>query len=320
MAVVDDAPPRLTPRLSGRMAAGVAGGLAGGVVFGVVMQLGGSIPMVAQLVGRESWVAGWAVHMSIAAFVGLTFALIFGSFAVGLSVSTLLGSFYGLIWWVLGGLTLMPLRLGSGLFVFDSTAWESLVGHLAYGCALGALYAVVGHLWLGARRRRDAVPAPAASPADSAASSLGEPSPAAPGFGPSGFGPPGSAGPGLAAPSTAASGALPTPSPPPLAARSGLLGSPPVALPLERRTPPTSTGQPSILEFVLPPVDTDPAAPPAPAGPAGPAGPGTAPLPPSVPWAGWQQPDLTPDRATPPPDPGPPAPGRKPWEVRQHRG
>lgn len=110
------------------------------------MQVTGTIPMVAQLVDRESQVVGWAVHLGIAMFVGTTYALIFGLFAVGVLISTVLGVFYGMVWWILGGLTLMPLRLGLGLFVFDTAAWQSLAGHLAYGLALGAGYAVVGQL------------------------------------------------------------------------------------------------------------------------------------------------------------------------------
>lgn len=45
---------------------------------------------------------------------------------------------------MLGGLTLMPLQLGLGLFVLDTAAWQSLAGHLAYGLPLGVIYALVG--------------------------------------------------------------------------------------------------------------------------------------------------------------------------------
>lgn len=136
--------PALTPGLFGRLWAGVVGGLAGGVGFGILMQTTGAILMVASLVEGESALVGWLVHMSIAGFVGTTYALIFGPFSVALTISTLLGVFYGLVWWVLGGLTLMPLRLGAGLFVLDTAAWQSLAGHVAYGLALGVGYAVVG--------------------------------------------------------------------------------------------------------------------------------------------------------------------------------
>lgn len=166
MVTTDPTAPQ--PGLSTRLVAGVAGGLAGGVVFGVLMQVTGVIPDVAALVGRDSILVGWAVHMSIAAFVGTTYALLFGWFAVVLSISTLMGAFYGLVWWVLGGLTLMPLRLGMGLFVLDSAAWQSLVGHVAYGLVLGAAHMMVGHLWAGAGKngRHPARPVAAAEPTD----------------------------------------------------------------------------------------------------------------------------------------------------------
>lgn len=152
------------PGWFGRTVAGIAGGLAGGLVFGVLMQLTGVISAVAGLVDQESVAVGWAVHMSIAVFVGLTYTVLFGLFADGLPISTVLATFYGIIWWVLGGLTLMPLRLGLGLFVFDTTAWQSLAGHATYGLVLGVVYTGVCR-WLAGRRDR-AEPFPAAwSPA-----------------------------------------------------------------------------------------------------------------------------------------------------------
>jgi hypothetical protein len=150
-AIEDPAPPG--PGFIARVGAGVVGGLAGGVVFGILMQVTGVIPMVAQLIGHESILVGWGVHMAIAAFVGTTYALFFGWFAVVLSISTLMGAFYGLVWWVFGGLTLMPLRLGMGLFVFDTAAWQSLAGHFAYGLVLGVAYPVVAHVLAGTRTR-----------------------------------------------------------------------------------------------------------------------------------------------------------------------
>jgi hypothetical protein len=141
------------PGWFGRIVAGVAAGLAGGAVFGILLQLTGTIPVVARLVDQESPAIGWAVHMTIAVFVGITYTLIFGIFSEGLLISAVLGSFYGIIWWVLGGLALMPLRLGLGLFVFDATAWQSLAGHVAYGLVLGGVYAVMVQLLAGRRER-----------------------------------------------------------------------------------------------------------------------------------------------------------------------
>jgi hypothetical protein len=151
------------PGWFGRIGAGGAGGVVGGAVFGILMQLTGALPVVANLVDKESVAAGWAVHMGIAVATGLGYALLFGFFAEGLAISAILGVFYGIIWWVLGGLTLMPLRLGLGLFVFDAAAWQSLAGHVAYGLALGLVYAVVCHLLARAQARR---PAPATLPGE----------------------------------------------------------------------------------------------------------------------------------------------------------
>jgi hypothetical protein len=52
----------------------------------------------------------------------------------------------------LGGLTLMPLRLGTGLFVLNADAWKSLAGHLAFGFVLGTSYAFVNPTRPGAHR------------------------------------------------------------------------------------------------------------------------------------------------------------------------
>jgi hypothetical protein len=133
----------MMPGWFGRIWAGVAGGFVGGVVFGILMQVTGAIPVVASLIDQESVAVGWALHMGIAVFVGATYAIIFGFFSEGVPLSVVLGAFYGTIWWVLGGLTLMPLRLGLGLFVFDASAWQSLAGHLAYGLTMGLVYAMV---------------------------------------------------------------------------------------------------------------------------------------------------------------------------------
>jgi hypothetical protein len=128
------------------MLAGVIGGLAGGVAFGGLMQLTGTLPMVAQLVDRESVLVGWSVHLGIAVLVGVTYALIFGLPALAPSISSVLGVFYGLVWWILGALTLLPMRLGLGLFVLDTAAWQSLAGHAVYGLVLGVVFAVAGQL------------------------------------------------------------------------------------------------------------------------------------------------------------------------------
>jgi hypothetical protein len=126
-----------------RIGAGIIGGLVGGVAFGILMQITDMIPMVAMLVGSEAAVVGWLVHLVIAAFIGATFAVLFGRYATSVGASIAIGAGYGVVWWVLGGLILMPARLGMDVFVFNTMAWQSLIGHVVYGILLGLVYALV---------------------------------------------------------------------------------------------------------------------------------------------------------------------------------
>ena len=123
--------------------AGVVGGLAGGVVFGMLMQMMGMIGMVAMLVGSESAAVGWVVHLAISAAIGGGFGLVGGRFLARTPVAVAAGAVYGVIWWVLGPLVLMPAKLGMPLFHVDAMAGKSLMGHMIFGVVLGAVAAIV---------------------------------------------------------------------------------------------------------------------------------------------------------------------------------
>jgi uncharacterized membrane protein YagU involved in acid resistance len=126
-----------------RIAAGVIGGLVGGVAFGVLMQAMDMISMVAMLVGSKTPAIGWLLHLAISAFIGASFAVLFGRYATTVGSSTAIGAGYGVMWWVLGALLLMPTKLGMSVFVLNTAAWRSLMGHLIFGLLLGAVYALL---------------------------------------------------------------------------------------------------------------------------------------------------------------------------------
>ena len=128
---------------------GIVGGLAGGVVFGLLMAMMDMIGMVAQLVGSSSAAVGWIVHLAISAFIGASFAVLLGSLAKTLVPAALVGMGYGVVWWVLGALLIMPAQLGMPVFELNTTAWQSLMGHLLFGLVLGIVYSVL------ARREHD---------------------------------------------------------------------------------------------------------------------------------------------------------------------
>jgi uncharacterized membrane protein YagU involved in acid resistance len=134
--------------------AGTVAGLVAGIVFGLMMQMmsvpgpdGSRMPMmvmVAQVVGSSSVVVGWIYHLFNSAVIGAAFGLLLGG-QVGASArrGVGLGAGYGVLWWVLGALILMPLFLGMPPFAplrmepMRPVAMGSLVGHIIYGVVLG---------------------------------------------------------------------------------------------------------------------------------------------------------------------------------------
>lgn len=135
-------PPRVFPQdLGRRVAAGATGGIAGGLVFGALMAMMGMLPMIAMMVGSDSAAVGFGIHLMISIVVGWGLTVPFGSLLHSYGRSALIGLGYGALWWVLGPLVIMPAVLGMPMFMIDTAAVWSLVGHLAYGVVL-ALVAV----------------------------------------------------------------------------------------------------------------------------------------------------------------------------------
>jgi len=122
---------------------GALAGLTGGLIFTVVMVLVGELPTVARLVGASASAAGLVVHLVIAQIIGVSYAVLFRRRSFDLASGLGWGVCYGFLWWVLGDLTLLPL-LGGGTLQWNAAgigaAFPSLVGHLAYGAALGVIY------------------------------------------------------------------------------------------------------------------------------------------------------------------------------------
>ncbi len=118
---------------------GALAGLAGGVVFGVMMHAMGMIGMIAGLVGAEGAAVGWGVHLVNSAIIGAIFGLVAGRIR-GWGSAAGAGAAYGIVWWVLGALLIMPLWMGMPPFQLNETAMYSLVGHLMYGIVTGVVF------------------------------------------------------------------------------------------------------------------------------------------------------------------------------------
>lgn len=127
---------------------GAVAGLVGGSVFGVQMATGGMLPMIANMVGSESVVVGFVLHMLISAVIGATYGIAAARLPQSLTVQVGAGFVYGLVWWVLGALIIMPLALGMGEMVLavGEMQWMSFVGHGIFGILMGTIFALARHL------------------------------------------------------------------------------------------------------------------------------------------------------------------------------
>ncbi len=122
---------------------GAGASLLGGLLFSIIMVATGVLPRVAALVGGSSPVLGFIVHLVISSLIGMSYALLFQHEAPDIGSSIAWGTLYGLAWWFIGPLTLMPILLGSPPIWTVGTAdvlLPSLLGHLLYGAATGLVF------------------------------------------------------------------------------------------------------------------------------------------------------------------------------------
>jgi hypothetical protein len=109
--------------------------------------------MVAMVVRSDNLAAGWLYHVFNSAVIGAVFGGLLGSRVASYGSGLLWGGLYGFVWWIVGGLILMPVLLGMPALApllmppMQLVAIGSLMGHLIYGLILGGVFA-----WLSQRR------------------------------------------------------------------------------------------------------------------------------------------------------------------------
>jgi hypothetical protein len=115
---------------------------------------GGQMPMmamVAKVVKSDSMTIGWLYHLFNSAVIGAIFGWALARQVHGYGSGFTWGALYGTIWWILGGLILMPMLLGMPVFApltmesMRPVAAGSLLGHVIYGLILGGSFVFTTH-------------------------------------------------------------------------------------------------------------------------------------------------------------------------------
>lgn len=154
-----------------RIAAGAAAGLIAGVIFALLAQLivvstpdgarTSMVIMAAAAVHSYGWLAGWIASLFYGVVIGGFFGRLLHSHTRPLDDQTLtvLGGMYGMGWWIVSSVVVVPALLGrvplssDAVAVVRPVALASLAAHLVYGVILGFTFARIAKYVTRLRRR-----------------------------------------------------------------------------------------------------------------------------------------------------------------------
>ncbi|MDE2747732.1 MAG: hypothetical protein OXI34_02095 [Chloroflexota bacterium] len=131
----------MVPSLDVTMSEG--GDMVASVEQGAPMMNNGMLEMVGGMIGADALI-GFILHIIISAVIGGLYTGIFmqyvdlGNPLYNIAVG---GLIYGVIWWIVGGLIIMPAIAGGDLLQIDLNS-PSLFGHIMFGHALAFLVVI----------------------------------------------------------------------------------------------------------------------------------------------------------------------------------
>lgn len=122
---------------------GAFAGLVGGLVSSPILFATGVLSSVAGLDTHLSGAHGFLIHLLVSTLIGLSYGLLFRHEASSLGLGVMWGWLFGLIWWYIGPMTLLPLLL-TGECDWRATAaaalLPSLTGHLIFGATTALVF------------------------------------------------------------------------------------------------------------------------------------------------------------------------------------
>jgi uncharacterized membrane protein YagU involved in acid resistance len=122
---------------------GAFAGLVGGIVASPILFATGVLSSVVGLDTHLSGFNGFLVHVLVSALIGMSYGLLFRHEASNLGLGVMWGWLFGLIWWYIGPMTLLPLLL-TGVCDWRASAASallpSLTGHLLFGATTALVF------------------------------------------------------------------------------------------------------------------------------------------------------------------------------------
>jgi len=136
-----------------KIAAGAAGGLIGGLALAAVIALmpapagaGSMLGFMAHLVRSVHPAVGWLVCAVYGVLIGAWFGRLLHAQVLDAGPAMLWGGVYGLGWWIVAGIVLVPAALArwplsiAAVDQVRGVALPLLIGHLVYGVILGLVW------------------------------------------------------------------------------------------------------------------------------------------------------------------------------------
>jgi hypothetical protein len=124
---------------------GVTAGFVGGLASLPIMMATGVLPKIAGVSASLVELRPILIHLAVSAVIGMSYGLLFRNETSSSGSSIGWGWLFGLIWWYLGPLTLLPLLL-TGVCDWSTDAVSallpSLLGHLIYGVVTALVFSV----------------------------------------------------------------------------------------------------------------------------------------------------------------------------------
>jgi uncharacterized membrane protein YagU involved in acid resistance len=142
----------IAPPLVQAIVIGGLGGLIGSWVFAQGIERAEFLPLVAGMMGSNSMAVALFLHYLVGIVIGISFGVIFHRDIQGAGSGLIWGLNYGLLWWIIGPLTLLPLLLGGGMrpdwsLTAAQHSFSPWVAHMLYGALVGLIYAVLNKFW-----------------------------------------------------------------------------------------------------------------------------------------------------------------------------